>query len=90
LCDRVVMMTNGPAATIGEILSIDFARPRERTAMMNDPLYYQCLDHLVSFLTERAHLRTTPRIHDSSSLMGFTGRKVETPEDLEKLAAVNS
>ncbi|MCP5545422.1 MAG: ABC transporter ATP-binding protein [Akkermansiaceae bacterium] len=90
LCDRVVMMTNGPAATIGEILSIDFARPRERTAMMNDPLYYQCLDHLVSFLTERAHLRTTPRIHDSSSLMGFTGRKVETPEELEKLAAVNS
>ncbi len=77
LCDRVVMMTNGPAATIGEILSIDFERPRERTAMMNDTLYYQTLDHLVSFLTERAHLRTEPRIHDSKSLLSFTGRKVE-------------
>ncbi len=67
----------GPAATIGEVLSIDFAKPRDRTSMMNDPLYYQCLDHLVSFLTERAHLRTEPRIHDSSSLLSFTGKKVE-------------
>lgn len=82
LCDRVVMMTNGPAATIGEILSIDFVRPRERTAMMNDPLYYQTLDHLVSFLTERAHLRTTPRIHDSNSLLTFTGRKIEHVDEL--------
>lgn len=89
LCDRVVMMTNGPAATIGEILSVDFARPRDRTAMMNDPLYFHCIDHLVSFLTERAHLRTSPRLHDSSSLMGFTGKTVETPEDLAKLTAVN-
>lgn len=84
LCDRVVMMTNGPAATIGEILSIDFPRPRERTAMMKDPLYYQCLDHLISYLTERAHLRTDPRIHDSSNLLGFTGSKVE---DARQLAA---
>jgi nitrate/nitrite transport system ATP-binding protein len=82
LCDRVVMMTNGPAATIGEILSIGFERPRERTAMMNDPLYYQTLDHLVSFLTERAHLRTEPRIHDSKSLLSFTGRKIEHADEL--------
>jgi nitrate/nitrite transport system ATP-binding protein len=87
LCDRVVMMTNGPAATIGEILSIDFPRPRERTAMMNDPLYFRCLDHLVSFLTERAHLRTAPRIHDSQSLLTFTGRKVESAEELATTAA---
>lgn len=82
LCDRVVMMTNGPAATIGEILSIDFARPRERTAMMKDPLYYRCLDHLVSYLTERAHLRTEPRIHNSTNMLSFTGAKVETADQL--------
>jgi nitrate/nitrite transport system ATP-binding protein len=82
LCDRVVMMTNGPAATVGEILSIDYERPRERTAMMKDPLYYGCLDHLLSYLTERAHLRTEPRIHDSRNLLRFTGAKVETPEQL--------
>ena len=87
LCDRVVMMTNGPAATIGEILSIDFPKLRDRASMIGDPLYFRCLDHLVSFLTERAHLRTEPRIHDSRSLLGFTGKKVETPADLAHAAA---
>ncbi len=72
LCDRVVMMTNGPAATIGEILSIEYPKPRDRAAMMQDPLYFQYLDHLISFLTERAHLRTEPRIHDRNSLLGFS------------------
>jgi nitrate/nitrite transport system ATP-binding protein len=75
LCDRVVMMTNGPAATIGEILTIDFERPRDRASILQDPLYFRYLDHLVSFLTERAPLRTEPRIHDSQSLLTFTGRK---------------
>jgi nitrate/nitrite transport system ATP-binding protein len=87
LCDRVVMMTNGPAAKIGEVLRIDFARPRDRASMMHDPLYFRCLDHLVSFLTERAHLRTEPRIHDSSSLLTFTGRKLESAGDLHTAVA---
>jgi hypothetical protein len=81
------MMTNGPAAKIGEVLRIDFARPRDRASMMHDPLYFRCLDHLVSFLTERAHLRTEPRIHDSSSLLTFTGRKLESAGDLHTAVA---
>jgi len=89
LCDRVVMMTNGPAATIGEILTIDYPRPRERTAFLSEPVYFRYLDHLVSFLTERAHLRTAPRLHDSTNLMSFTGSEVETPEHLENRAAAN-
>lgn len=75
LCDRVVMMTNGPAATIGEILSIGFPKPRDRASMMKDPIYFRYLDHMVSFLTERAHLRTEPRIHDADCLLTFTGKK---------------
>ena len=78
LCDRVVMMTNGPAATIGEVLSVDFPKPRDRASMMQDPMYFRYLDHLVSFLTERAHLRTEPRVHDKESLLTFTGNKVES------------
>ena len=89
LCDRVVMMTNGPSATIGEILSIDFPRPRERTEVIDDPLYYRYLDHLVSFLTERAHLRSSPRLHDASNLMGFTGAKVEAPTQPGRREAVS-
>jgi nitrate/nitrite transport system ATP-binding protein len=37
LSDRIVMMTNGPAATIGEILTVDLPRPRNRVALAEDP-----------------------------------------------------
>ena len=39
LSDRIVMMSNGPAATIGEILTIDLPRPRDRLALSTDPAY---------------------------------------------------
>src|ERR1043166_2402269 len=41
LADRVVMMTNGPAAEVGDILEITFSRPRNRTALLEDPEYYR-------------------------------------------------
>ncbi|TPQ57204.1 ABC transporter ATP-binding protein, partial [Klebsiella pneumoniae] len=37
LADRIVMMTNGPAATIGEVLTVDLPRPRDRMALAEDP-----------------------------------------------------
>ena len=40
LADHLVMMTNGPAANIGEIMTMPFARPRDRAQIMEDPLYY--------------------------------------------------
>jgi len=57
LSDRVVMMTNGPAATVGEILDVRFPRPRSRRQLMEDPEYYRLREHLISFLEERSHLR---------------------------------
>lgn len=54
LADRVVMMTSGPAATIGEILLVPFPRPRSRVAVLNHPDYYRLRDQLISFLEERA------------------------------------
>ncbi|MBB5350729.1 nitrate/nitrite transport system ATP-binding protein [Haloferula luteola] len=87
LCDRVVMMTNGPAATLGEVLNIDFERPRDRASLLQDPLYFRYLDHLVSFLTERAHLRTEPRHYDSKSLLTFTGKKIESADELSQAVA---
>ncbi|MDB5840945.1 MAG: transporter ATP-binding protein, partial [Herminiimonas sp.] len=41
LSDRIVMMTNGPSATIGEILKVDLERPRERVELAQDPQYMQ-------------------------------------------------
>lgn len=50
LADRVIMMTSGPKAQIGDILHIDFERPRDRLALINDPRYYQYRKHLINFL----------------------------------------
>ncbi|MBD2066510.1 ATP-binding cassette domain-containing protein [Leptolyngbya sp. FACHB-671] len=53
LGDRLVMMTNGPAAQIGEILDIPFPRPRNRTRLMEDPHYYDLRNHALDFLYRR-------------------------------------
>ncbi len=57
LADRIVMMTSGPAATVGEILSVQFPRPRCRVDVLNHPDYYRLRDHLIAFLEERATMR---------------------------------
>jgi bicarbonate transport system ATP-binding protein len=53
LADRLVMMTNGPSASIGEILDITFPRPRNREEIMEDPLYYDLRNHALDFLYSR-------------------------------------
>ena len=50
LADRVVMMTSGPRAQIGDVLEIGFARPRSRAAILNHADYYRYRDHLTGFL----------------------------------------
>src|SRR5215212_4252121 len=57
LSDRVVMMTNGPEAEVGDILRIPFERPRERKVIMQDARYYDLRGHLMTFLNDRSHLR---------------------------------
>ncbi len=57
LADRVVMMTNGPAAEVGDILEIPFERPRNRQEIMEDPRYYELREHLITFLESRAHIK---------------------------------
>jgi nitrate/nitrite transport system ATP-binding protein len=53
LSDRIVMMTNGPAAKIGEIVDVPFARPRVRTQVMEDPRYYELRNGAMDFLYHR-------------------------------------
>ncbi len=57
LSDRVVMMTDGPEAEVGDILEIPFERPRNRAAILADPRYPEIRRHLLTFLNERSHLR---------------------------------
>jgi bicarbonate transport system ATP-binding protein len=53
LADRLVMMTNGPSAGIGEVLTIDFPRPRDREVIMEDPRYYELRNSALDFLYNR-------------------------------------
>ncbi len=57
LSDRIVMMTNGPAAEVGDILEVNFPRPRDRKAVMEHPDYYRLREHLIEFLEVHAHKR---------------------------------
>ncbi len=53
LSDRIVMMTNGPNATIGEVLTVPLPRPRDRLALATDPTYVACRAAVLQFLYER-------------------------------------
>ncbi|MFT6422885.1 MAG: nitrate/nitrite transport system ATP-binding protein [Thalassolituus sp.] len=53
LSDRIVMMTNGPSATVGEILEVELERPRNRIQLADDPTYNKYRQQVLSFLYEK-------------------------------------
>ena len=53
LSDRVLMMTNGPAATVGEILAVDLPRPRHRVQLADDSRYHHLRQQILHFLYEK-------------------------------------
>ena len=55
LSDRIVCMTDGPEAEVGDIITVDFARPRDRKAIMEHPKYYELRERLIEFLEVHAH-----------------------------------
>ncbi len=57
LSDRIICMTDGPAAEIGEILEVPFAHPRNRQEIMDHSDYYPLRERLIHFLEHRSHLR---------------------------------
>lgn len=64
LADRIVMMTNGPEAEVGDILNVTFPRPRERKAVLEHPDYYKLREHLIEFLEVHAHKKNSPVLQD--------------------------
>lgn len=62
LSDRIVMMSNGPSATVGEILAVDLPRPRERLALAESAHYNQLRQQVLTFLYDKQKLPSiTPR-----------------------------
>jgi nitrate/nitrite transport system ATP-binding protein len=60
MSDRVVMMTSGPRARIGDILDVPFPRPRVRTEVLEHPQYYTLRERLIGFLESQAHADSIP------------------------------
>jgi len=60
LSDRVAMMTSGPAATLGAVLTVPFPRPRVRREVLEHPEYYPLREKLIGFLESQAESRTEP------------------------------
>jgi nitrate/nitrite transport system ATP-binding protein len=91
LADRIVLMTNGPAAKVGEIVGVPFERPRQRLSVIADPAYHPASTKLLSFLEGEA-------AHGQRALSPFEARqttlatRVVPPEDLfviEKFTGFN-
>ncbi|MGE4396436.1 MAG: ABC transporter ATP-binding protein [Sulfurimonas sp.] len=53
LSDRVIMMTNGPSATVGEVLEVNLERPRDRVSLQSDPEYIRCREAILEFLYKK-------------------------------------
>jgi nitrate ABC transporter ATP-binding subunit len=54
LADRLILMTDGPEATIGDVLRVPFSRPRSRAAVLAHPEYHACRRHVIDFLDDHA------------------------------------
>ena len=54
LADRIILMTDGPEAHVGEVYEVPFARPRNRNAVLDDPNYFKAHTHVIDFLENHA------------------------------------
>jgi nitrate/nitrite transport system ATP-binding protein len=55
LADRLILMTDGPGAMVGESLAVPFPRPRRRVSVLAHPEYHGCRRHVIDFLEHHAH-----------------------------------
>lgn len=82
MSDRIVMMTNGPDARVGEILDVPFPKPRRRTEVLNHPQYYPLRERMLAFLEEQDHARepANPKIADESKSVAIVPMHDENTE----------
>ena len=79
LSDRIVMMTNGPAATVGEILNVDIPKPRERLAVSESKEYNHCRHEVLRFLYDRHGKKSEDT--EEQSLQNSTENEEDTSEN---------
>lgn len=82
LSDRIVMMTNGPAATIGEILKVDLPRPRDRLALAEDPAFVHLRQQVLEFLyAKHGHINVPAATSEKQSTGARTAPVLEAVAD---------
>jgi nitrate/nitrite transport system ATP-binding protein len=85
LSDRIVMMTSGPEAHVGDILTVPFPRPRQRRDVLEHPEYFHAREALTSFLEDQDHSQPTacpttkcePAPEDLPEKTGKTGERLQ-------------
>lgn len=87
LSDRIVMMTNGPAATIGEVLEIDLPRPRDRLALAEDTAYNHKRQQVLNFLY--AKQRNPAQLAEEAEAAAEAQTETEASQE-KKLSAVEN
>ncbi len=84
LSDKIVMMTNGPAATVGEILDVQLERPRDRLALADTPEYNHYRHEVLKFLYEKQR-----KVEDIGQHRKKSKELAEqTPEEVQKVAEI--
>ena len=88
LSDRIIMMTNGPAATVGEDLAIDLPRPRDRVTLADNPEYVHYRQAVLSFLYEKQRFpnQEEDQQKDNSQDHGETSESEEERRRLQAIA----
>jgi nitrate ABC transporter ATP-binding subunit len=87
LADRIVCMTDGPEAEVGDILPVNFPRPRERKAVMEHPDYYKLREHLIEFLEIHAHKKKPKASPERSDNDGPAGMPAHVRPQIKPEAA---
>lgn len=85
MSDRVVMMTNGPGAKVGQVLTLPFERPRERADVLAHPDYYDLRQCLISFLEGQEHLKGAkdPAMEETQvEIPAYTSQPTRIPDAL--------
>lgn len=88
VADRIVMMTNGPAAKVGRIIEVPFERPRVRTSVLEHPEYYELRGEMIRFLEEQdAHERPSAEPGEPGDSSHVSGTSRPRPEGAARVGA---
>ncbi|MGB2181839.1 MAG: ABC transporter ATP-binding protein, partial [Pseudomonadales bacterium] len=80
LSDRIVMMTNGPSATVGEVLDIELERPRDRIALADHEKYNSYRQQVLSFLYEKQ--KKVEPINQAQTNLSKVASKADEPKQV--------